>query len=166
MDSNWIALVEKYISLVIGRLGYEGYSENIIYFVEQSEGVNFGPRMLATFLLFALVVFYSPSLKGYFSGKSFIMYYNIYVIGFFLYNLFVNSHHIFLRPITYLTICSIPVVAYLLVYLSRRPKKYAALFALVLVLASAYTPLSVIADYGLGDGDYSNYKFFLFNNNR
>jgi len=53
MDPNWIALVEKYMSLVIGWLGYEGYSENISHFIEQSEGASFGPRMFSIFLLYA-----------------------------------------------------------------------------------------------------------------
>lgn len=164
MDPNWISFVGGDISKVVSIIGYDGYSESIGLFVEQSNNTNFGPRMLTTYLLFIMVVFYSPNLKKYFKETNFLMYYNIYVIGFLLYWLFANSHHIFLRPITYLTICSIPVVSYLLFYLSTNLKKKIASFLIALALSTAYTPISFIADYGLGNEDYSNYKFAWFQN--
>lgn len=76
-------------------------------------------------------------------------------------NLFANTSHIFLRPVTYFTIYLAVTTAYLLYYLKSKIKYNISLpFLIVLLFAISYTFISVIADYGRGEMDWSNFKFF------
>lgn len=161
-DPGWISAMDRPISQIVGWLGYESYAENIDQFLEQSGSTAFGPRMISTYLLFIMVVVYSTKAKRQFDRTSFVVFYNLYVAGFILYGLFVNAHHIFLRPITYLTICSLPVVAFTLHHLRSCGRSRIIAFTVTAVLALAYTPLSVVADSGRGGEDFSNYRLFLY----
>lgn len=155
----------KEVSSLLSFLGYDWYSENIVGLIEDEEIRNIGPRRLSMILISLAAIWYSPKLKKRFENTYFLTYYNIAIIGFLLYNLLANTHHGFLRPITYLTIFSIPTTAYLLVYLKSHFAKISLAFFMVLIIALSYLPMSIIADYGKGKQDYSNYKFYWYHTN-
>ena len=144
-------------------LGYDKIAMRLDVLVEDVQIRTFGPRRLVLILIFIITLWLSPKLKIYFKNTYFLTYYNLAIIGILLYNLLGNTHHIFIRPITYLTIFSIPTTAYLLLYLKKNIRKYFLVFAFTLALTLIYLPLSIIADYGKGKQDYTNYKFYWHN---
>lgn len=155
----WIEHLNK-LSVVLDWLGYGFYSERLHSLVDETDGSAIGPRRIAIILLMLMTVWYGPSLKRYFEKTLFIFYYNYSILGFLLYNLFADAHHIFMRPVTYLTIFSIPVTAYLIWMLFRQKSKQIFGLLLVFLLAISFLPLSMIADSGKGLVDYTNYKFY------
>lgn len=159
-NPNWITSIQNQLTPILSLLNYANYSEILEVLIEKSDHRNLGPRRLAEILLFCFIVWHSPRLKKVFANTNFTTYCNVYIIGFIFHSLLINTHHVFLRPIFFLTICSIPSAAYLLVYLFRQSRRKMFRFVFVLALATSYTPLSFIADFDLNAKEYSNYKFF------
>nr|WP_299201338.1 EpsG family protein [uncultured Brumimicrobium sp.] len=163
--SFWVEYLTQF-SYLLGYLGYDWYSENIELLIDNEEIRNIGPRRLSMILTPLLVIWYSPKLKSTFKNTNFLPYYNIGIFGFLLYNVFANMNHGFIRPITYLTIFIVPITAYLLVYLRRHLSRMYVMFIITLFIALSYTPLSIIADYGKGNLDFSNYQFYWYHINK
>src|SRR5690554_6435507 len=159
--SFWVEYLTQF-SYLLSYIGYDWYSENIELLIDKEEIRSIGPRRLSMILPVLLVIWYSPKLKSTFKNTNFLTYYNIGIFGFLLYNIFANMNHGFIRPITYLTIFIIPITAYLLVYLRRHISKMYVMFFITLLIALSYTPLSIIADYGKGNLDFSNYEFYWY----
>src|SRR5690554_284365 len=159
--SFWVEYLTQF-SYLLSYIGYDWYSENIELLIDNEEIRNIGPRRLSMILTPLLVIWYSPKLKSTFKNTSFLTYYNIGIFGFLLYNVFANMNHGFIRPITYLIIFIVPITAYLLVYLRRHISKMYVMFIITLLIALSYTPLSIIADYGKGKQDFSNYEFYWY----
>jgi hypothetical protein len=155
----------KIASDLLSFLGYDWYSENIELLIENEKISNIGPRRLSTILISLAAIWYSSKLKVKFKNTYFLTYYNIAIFGFLLYNLLANTHHGFLRPVSYLTIFSIPTTAYLLVYLKNHFAKKSIVFIAVLIIAISYLPMSIIADNGKGREDFTNYKFYWYHIN-
>jgi hypothetical protein len=155
----------KVASDLLSFLGYDWYSENIELLIENGKISNIGPRRLSTILISLAAIWYSSKLKVKFKNTYFLTYYNIAIFGFLLYNLLANTHHGFLRPVSYLTIFSIPTTAYLLVYLKNHFAKKSIVFIAVFIIAISYLPMSIIADNGKGREDFTNYKFYWYHIN-
>ncbi|MEL0615874.1 EpsG family protein [Cobetia marina] len=162
LSPNWIVSIKSYAILLLGWLNYNGYVEQLNYLFDNSHARRLGPRGLSTIFTLCIVIYYSKYLKKEFQGTKFSIYYNISILGFLAYNLLHNTHHVFLRPVSYFTIFYLPMVSYLLVYLARSKRKFLIPYAVTLFLSCAHVPLTVIADSNLGDKDYSNYKFYWF----
>lgn len=160
MNDTFLNSISTAFIFLADLLGYQGYSENVDSFLEAGQQRNFGPRTWALIMSMALVVWYSPALKKRFSATHFLMFYNLGVAGLLLYNLLANAHHIFLRPVSYLMFFYMPLSAYLLLYLFERSRKKAIQFFVALCFTCAYTPLSVVADYSMGDKSFVLYKVF------
>lgn len=147
-------------------LGYDNIAIRLDGLIEDDQVRLFGPRRLVLILITLLTCYYSPKLKKYFRNTYFLTYYNLMILGFLLFNLLGNTHHIFIRPLTYLIIFSIPTTAYLLVYLKRNLKRNKMIFAFTFALTIIYLPLSIIADNGKGEKDYTNYKFYWYHHQK
>jgi hypothetical protein len=163
-NNFWIEFLDQ-IAGLFQFIGYDGYSsEQLDTYIEEETTRNMGPRSLSVVFLTLILIWISPKLKEQFRETYFLAYYNLSIVGFLLYNLLRNTHHIFLRPVTYLTIFSVVSISYLLYYFKLNlNSKNIIIFAVVLFLAIAYLPMSIIADYGKGLEDYTNYKFFWYN---
>ena len=159
----WIENMNRFADLLV-VLDYSEYSEKIGELIEDNQTRNIGPRRLSILLSALITIWFSPKLKKIFNNSYFLNYYNLAILGFLLYNLFGNLHHIFIRPISYLTIFSIASTAYLLTYLKIYFKKMSFVFFIVLFISLSYLPLSIIADDGKGIKDFTNYRFYWFHN--
>lgn len=160
--SFWINSLKGFSDL-LAFLGYDWYAENIELLMKEEQARNLGPRRLSLIMVALATIWFSPKLKETFSSTYFLTYYNFGILGFLLFNLFGNTHHVFIRPTTYLTIFSIPTTAYLLVYLRTNLAKKYVHFYIILLCAIAYLPISIIADNGKGRQDYTNYRFYWYN---
>lgn len=163
LNPNWIYLLQVYLPQPVDWIGYDQYVENMDVFLGDSRDGNIGPRALSIYLIFFIIVYFSNILKESFKDTNFGLYYNLYVIGFLMSALFYLSNSLFMRPATYFTIFCLPVSAYLLHYFAKNVKKNIIPFLITFLIAASYTPISVVADYGLGEYDFSNYRFY-FNN--
>jgi len=159
--SFWIDTLKNASGLLV-YVGYDHYSENIDFFVDEVQVRNFGPRRLTILLISIFTIWYSSKLKIRFNNFYFLTYFNLAIGGILLHNLLGNMHHVFVRPLTYLIIFSIATTAYLLVYLKENFYKHSLSFIFVLILSLSYLPLSLVADSGKGKKDYSNYKFYWY----
>lgn len=147
---------------ILDFIGYDRYAENLGSLIEDEQIRNLGPRRLSLIITALLSIWYGPKLKHYFKNTYFTTYFNFAILGFLLYNLLGNTHHIFIRPLTYLTIFSIPVTAYLIVYLINNFSKNKIMTLVTIAIILAYLPMSIIADYGKGIQDYTNYQFYWY----
>ncbi len=146
---------------ILAIIGYDRYAERFDIMLEYEREMNLGPRRLLLLFLNILNIWYAPRLKNVFKNTNYLTYFNLSFVGILLYNLFANTSHIFIRPISYFTIFLALTTSYLLYDLKPQKKHHITIsFLIVLVLAISYTFFSVIADYGKGDMDWSNFKFF------
>lgn len=159
--SFWVDNLMNFAS-ILDFIGYDSYSERLDVLIEDENIRNIGPRRLSIILTALTAIWYSPNLKRKFKNTHFLTYYNLAILGFLLYNLLGNTHHIFIRPLTYLTIFSIPVTAYLIVYLINNFSKNKIMTLVTIAIILAYLPMSIIAEYGKGIQDYTNYKFYWY----
>lgn len=158
-NNFWIDSL-KNLGTLLDFIGYNKYSEGIVTLIEEEQLRNIGPRRLVIILVALITIWFSPQLKERFAATNFLSYYNLAVLGFLLYNLLGNTHHIFIRPIGYLTIFSVVTSSYLLAYLKEISTKGYLAFFLVFLTCLAYMPLSIVTQNGKGSKDYTNYKFF------
>jgi len=153
----------KSLSVLFEFIGNDFYAENMDLLLEEKQIRVFGPRRIVIILIALSTIWISSKLKKRFKDDLFLINYNFAIFGFLLYNLFGNTHHIFIRPITYLTIFSIPTTAYLLFYLKERGAKRRMLFFIILIISLSYLPISILADNGKGIKNYTSYKFYWYN---
>lgn len=149
---------------IIDFIGYHSISFHIEKLVEIEDIKAWGPRNLILLLSNILLVLYSPYLKSYFSSKKFMICYNFTILGFVFGNLLMNSHNIFQRPVMYFNIFSIATFSYFYYFLFKNSKKHSIVFFIFVFLNLSYLPITLIADFGKGTEDYSNYKTFFEQN--
>ncbi len=111
----------EYIERTLAVIGYDRYAERFDIMVEYRREMAIGPRRISILLLNILTIWYSPKLKQVFKNTNYLIYFNFAFVGVLLYNLFANTSHIFLRPVSYFTIFLALTTAYLLYYL--KPQK-------------------------------------------
>lgn len=159
---TWVSFSNQTTS-ILQLLGYDFYAENIESLVEEEmRSTAWGPSRIGDFIITILIFWYYPQLKRYFKDDKELQYYFIlFLIGSCLYNLFINTSHVLLRPIMYLTIFKLPLTAYLLVYLKRNHLKTAFYFLSIIAFTYIYFEvykMSLISD---PYKDFSSYKFFF-----
>lgn len=159
LNNYWIENLNN-IGVILEFIGYEKSADQLTFLIQDQEVRNIGPRRLSIIITALVTIWYAPKLKIRFKHSNFLAYFNLSIFGFLLYNLFGNTHHIFIRPITYLTIFSVPITAYLLFFLYERIKRLFVTFIFVLLTVISYLPLSIVANHGKGNQDFTNYKFF------
>lgn len=157
LNPYWLQATE-FIEIALSSIGYEGYADKLDVLIDSKREMALGPRRISILLLNMIVIWFAPRLKQTFKNTNFLIYFNFMFIGVLLYNLFANAGHIFLRPISYFTIFSAITASYLLYFLKTKISKGSCI--LVFILAISYMIFSLIAEYGKGDMDTTNYKFF------
>lgn len=137
MMPTWLTVIASFSDL-LAMLGYNYYAVNIDMMVADGySSTAFGPSRLMDLIITCFLFWYYPNLKCFFGGDKYLpIYFLFFMIGSCLYNLFVNTDHIFLRPIMYLTIFKLPLCAYLLFYLKKSSQKWS--FWVLFVCAFSY----------------------------
>jgi hypothetical protein len=159
MSNTWISNLIN-LGTYMEFLGYEKISNRLDFYIEEEQIRVFGPRRIVLILITLITFWFQSKLKDYFKNTYFLTYYNLMIIGFLLFNLLGNTHHIFIRPLAYFIIFSIPTTAYLLVYLSKNIKSNLIAFCFTFILTISYLPITLVADSGKNKLDFSNYKFY------
>jgi hypothetical protein len=159
MTNTWTSNLNN-LGTYLDFLGYEKISNRLDFLIEEEQIRVFGPRRIVLILITLITFWFQPKLKDYFKNTYFLTYYNLMIIGFLLFNLLGNTHHIFIRPLVYFIIFSIPTTAFLLVYLRKNIKYNLMAFCFTIILTISYLPMSLIADSGKNNLDFSNYKFY------
>jgi len=163
-NNFWIDSLRQ-LGDLLRLIGYsELNSERLDTLIQDEQIRNLGPRTISILLITLITIWFSPKLKERFSNTYFLTYYNLAIIGVLLFNLLSNAHHAFLRPVAYFTIFSLITTSYILYYLKENltPKRMIT-FAIVFVLTVSYLPMSILAEYGKMDKDYTNYRIFWDN---
>lgn len=115
---TWLHIMTNLDGL-LAFLGYDRYSQEIGRMV--SEGLRdtaWGPSRIGLLVIDIAIIWFYPGMRDYYKDDKYLpIYFLLFLIGTYLYNLFVNTSHIFIRPIGYFTIFKLPLTAYLLYYL-------------------------------------------------
>src|SRR5690606_223459 len=164
-NNSWISILNN-LGSALDFLGYDNISMRLEELIQETQIRTFGPRRFSLIIITLITCWFQPLLKGYFKDTYFVTYYNLMIIGFLLFNLLGNTHHIFIRPLTYLSIFSIPTTAFLIVYLHKSIRKYFPILFIILILTLSFLPLSIIVDNGKGNDDFTNYKFYWYHDNK
>jgi hypothetical protein len=162
-NTYWLTATDE-LSKVISIIGYDKIALKLEYIIsERQKEMAFGPRRIVSNLIYIVVIWLFPKFKKIHQNKNALLYYNLTILGAIHYNLFANSANIFLRPTYYLTIFTPVIVSYLLFFLNKPEKKGISIkFIILFILSISYLLLSIIADAGKGNLDFTNYKFFWY----
>ncbi|WP_372377732.1 EpsG family protein [Vibrio natriegens] len=160
---DFLNTISQYMIGLLNFINYDFYAENISVLADEVHQRNIGPRALVIIFTYLVTLFYHNRLVSYFEGTNYNYYFGISTVGLLLSNLLVNAHHIFLRPVTYLTIFSLITTSYLLVYIKEQ-SKHVFIFVLIFLLSVLYLPISLLSDYGKDNSDYSNYRLYWYAN--
>lgn len=126
---------------------------------EATRSIGLGPARLSNLAVSCFIIWYYPQVKKYFNLKLLDNYFILFLLGTWLYNLFINTSFLFLRPIMYLTIFQLPLFGYCMLYLKKKNKRI------------SYTVLGIIAftqaiiaamKYGLTGGGTELSESFLY----
>jgi hypothetical protein len=160
LNPYWIQTLTFFENALV-TIGYEAYSENLDVFIDERREMVFGPRRIAVLLLNVFTIWYAPILKKVFKNTNYLTYFNFAFLGSLFYNLFANTSHLFLRPVSYFTIFLALTTSYLLYYLKiKKPTGVSFRFIIVFAISISFLLFSIIADYGKAEMDWTNYKFF------
>lgn len=158
---TWLHIMTNLDGL-LAFLGYDIYSQEIGRMV--SEGLRdtaWGPSRIGLLVIDIAIIWFYPGMRDYYKYDKYLpIYFLLFLIGTYLYNLFVNTSHIFIRPITYFTIFNLPLSAYLLNYLKTSFKQIS--FIILCIIACSYTYITVYkATIHTVLPESSLYKFFF-----
>ncbi|MDE6021225.1 MAG: EpsG family protein [Ruminococcus sp.] len=102
-----------------GEGGYASkYNENVLQ--RFSDETNIGIMFYIFFVINSIIIYYSPKIKEYFSGRRIVIYYNMYFWG-MIFETLLASNMVLVRPFRYFRIYKLIMIAYLLYYLYKHP---------------------------------------------
>lgn len=112
--------------VLLEKIGYVSYGLLMDELVsEENLAVTaMGPGRMMLLLLDVVLIVVYPRVSEFFRSRYIDQCFIFYFIGTCLYNLLVNTSHLFIRPISYLTVFIVVVVAATLVYLKRNKAKW------------------------------------------
>lgn len=136
---TWIGLAAN-IDNILSLLGYDYYAENISSIAEEAQrNVAWGPSRISILLIDIFIIWFYPQLSTYYKTDKYLsVYFFLFLIGAYCSNLFMNTSHIFLRPIGYFTIFNLPLIAYLLCYFKNTNKFVLFMSLSVIVFSYIY----------------------------
>lgn len=162
MTPSWLSIVTQ-VEGLLSLLDYDFYAENIELMVEENlRQTAWGPSRIGIFTIDILLILFYPKVKNEFKCDKYLsVYFILFFIGTCWYNLFVNTSHIFLRPVSYFTIFRLPLTAYLLYYLKQKREwvMFSSVCLLVftyiyfIIYKSVYMPVKI--------SDTNLYRFFF-----
>lgn len=164
LTPTWINLMTNAANL-LSVLGYEKYSEGIAELtnIDTFGEMAWGPSRLSLFFTDIIIVCFYPKIREFFAKtkKIDIMFF-IFFLGVCLYNAFVNTSHIFLRPIEYFTIMKLPLCAYTLCYLKKSKNIFWFAITCVLLFCYIYFVIYKSVYFPVEGSEVNLYKFYFF----
>lgn len=142
----WINLLSP-LSDYLSQYGFDRYASNLNRQLDNEDLLRetaWGPSRLSIFIINGFIIYLAPKIKEHIKNPRtmFSIYFSLFYIGATLYELFVNTTHIFLRPVGYFTYFRLPMLAYVSIYLWKSNKKF--LFASFILLAFMPTASAII----------------------
>lgn len=163
LTPTWLHLM-NYAQNAIYFIGYDDYALRLDDIIKKTdETIAWGPSRIGLYVLDLIALYFYPIFKEkYQLGKRFDIYFTAFFLGSCLFNLFANTSHIFLRPISYFRDFRIIIVPVCLYYLYKE-KRQQWLFIIMLCLAYFYTLYSSLKAFAGGKGIDAPevYKFFF-----
>lgn len=161
MTPTWLSIVNSAEGF-LAMIGYNAYADKIELMTSTKlREMAWGPSRISIFVANCFVVYYYKNIKEYFKEDAKVrMYFILFFIGICGYNLFANTSHIFLRPIGYFTLFSLPLYAYLMYYFIKKGKSLHFYFFLVLTCSYIYFTIIKSSLNPSILGETSLYKFF------
>lgn len=125
MTPLWLEHITSIQSL-LEKIGYISYGLGIEELVseENLEATALGPGRIMLMTLDIIIILLYPRVSNYFKDRFIDQSFTFYFIGTCLYNLFVNTSHLFLRPVSYLTVFILIILPATLVYLKNKRIKW------------------------------------------
>lgn len=159
---TWLYIVERFEG-ILQILGYDFYSENLQSYSEDvMRSVAWGPSRLGDLCISLMIFWYYSRIRFFYNSDKLLPYYFVlFFFGSCFYNLFINTSHIFLRPIAYFTIFKLPLTAYLLYYLKISRRKFVYFFLFFVAFTYIYFVIIKVSLNNTGGEEYSLYKFFF-----
>ncbi len=161
MVPSWLNLMTNFADL-LSVIGYEGYAERIDLMVSDNlREMAWGPSRISNLLTGVAIIWYYPRMKAFYKNDKYLsIYFLLFFVGICLYNAFANTSHIFLRPIEYLNIFKLPMIAYLLYYL-KHSNNVMFLIIAVLVFSQIYFEIYKAVARPSFSSEFTLYKFFF-----
>lgn len=155
---TWIKMFDQ-LGNGLEILGYGNINQNLESLIDEIQLRSFGPRRILLIINMVILIIYFPifHLEKNSDYPYLSTYFKLGLIGFLLFNMLGNTHHIFIRPLIYFNLFLVPMNAYLMYYLKSKRKFAMLTFYLILVLS--YLPLTLIAENG-AENNYSHYQFY------
>lgn len=151
----------QFIEHLLAFAGYDIYAERA---TEMISGDSFritawGPGRISIFLVSIILIWYLPDMaRKYTDDKLFSLYAMLFLIGVWMYNLFVNTSHIFLRPVMYFLVFRLVMFGYCMRFFRAQRKRVCSLvlgsIALIYVYYVCYKAVVLNQRFVL-------YKFFF-----
>ncbi len=159
---SWLHLMTNFSDLLM-VMGYESYAENMdMMVVEGTRTMAWGPSRLSSYFTGIAIIWYYPKMKEFYKGDRFLtLYFLLFFVGMCLYNAFVNTSHIFLRPVEYFTIFKLPLIAYLFYYLKKSNNQIMFLIVALLMFSQVYIEIYKAIVRPTEASQYTLYKFFF-----
>lgn len=162
INPTWLTISDNF-SEFMQLIGYDLSAERLSNMII-TENVNtaWGPRRLGDLAITFAIFWYYPEMKQFFSKEKYLpLYMMLFFWGSLSNNLFINTSHLFLRPVIYFTIFKLPLCAYLLEYYNRRKMLYHFIILLLVILTYIYFDIYKASFFTDPMKDFTNYKFFF-----
>ena len=122
-ETSFFEIFMDQILYVVNLIGYGDRYGNLSPILSNFQNTyTKGARYLGPFFIYVVAILYSKEMKAFFLSKSFIKYYNLFFIGALLFFL-TYQNTILRRPALYFIIMLLPVTAYLIYYLWKKPRR-------------------------------------------
>lgn len=157
----WVEYITPLQSL-LEKIGYISYALGLDDLVSETnfQETAFGPGRMMLLALDIILLLMFPKVSGTFKDRMIDQSFILYYIGTCVYNLFVNTSHIFLRPVSYLTIFILVILPASLLYLKSK-RRYIKYYALSLLAYMYIIYIVFRAWYLVGYNSTDLYHFFF-----
>ena len=159
---SWLHIMTNFSDL-LGTIGYADYADQMDLMVSENlRETTWGPSRTSSFLVGVAIIWFYPNMAEFYKGDRYLpIYFFLFFIGICLYNAFINTSHIFLRPIEYFTIFKLPMIAYLLFYLKKTGNNIMFLIISVLTFSQIFIEVYKAEARPVEISRYYLYKFFF-----
>ena len=133
---TWISWMNN-LSEPLESLGFERYASSLDFNTSSDaiKGFNFGPRMISMIAIYCIAIISHRRASSFFNSSTYELFFKLFLTGACAHLLFFNTS-IFMRPVEYFIIFSLPVCGYALVYYMKTKKQ--GMMALLLFVSILY----------------------------
>ena len=156
----WINELNR-ITAILNFIGYDRYGEGISLYTEHSDwSIAWGPSRFLSWLMILQGIWYFYEVKKKNNlPELYNMFFTCFFYGACLYNILINTHQVFLRPVVYFYDFYVLVLPIVLCYF--RPKKTSFKWLLLLVSSYFYSIYMSIHGSLVPNSEFEVYHFFF-----